>query len=215
MLAGKGPRYATRVIGGKTGLGAARLEGENFVRGQGFHSLMFATKTLLGEAAHDKVVASLSGPLGEAWRYGSLVRSGWFPVGWYADLHRNIARVNTQVKAAELHKRLGAVSCEHDIRGIYRFMLGFSSPRFALHHIDRIFGTFIKTSRLEIVSEEPQRYHLLLTIPGLTPEIWEDISGGAEVVLAASGAKGVHVQITPRPSLGVGDFRANWDEPDG
>jgi hypothetical protein len=74
-----------------TAASQSQKEPANYIRGQAFHSITDAAASLLGPSIRTEMLENLSEPLKRAFQYGSLVRSGWFPIEWHAELHRAFA----------------------------------------------------------------------------------------------------------------------------
>lgn len=186
-------------------------EPENFVRGQAFYSLTEAAVSILGPSARPQVLASVSAPLREAFQYGSLVRSGWYPIEWHAELHRAIAALDPSPnRNPSIHRRLGSLSAETDINTVYRFILSLSTPQFLLAQLGRVFGTFVKTSAFEVLRKESHEVDLKIRILGATPALWEDLAGSAETLLGVCGAKSPRATWSAKRHASECEMRTSW-----
>lgn len=183
-------------------------ETENFIRGQAFRSSLHVMEELLGPGGRERVLVALSPELRDAFQYGRIVSAAWFPISWYRDFHRAVATVAPGT--ADIHKQIGRVSAEQDIRGVYKFILSFASPSFAVTQTGRLLGTFIKTVKHEVISQQPDSVALRLEIPGMSRALWEDTSGAAETALRICGGKSPRVHIRTRPGQRHADLLATW-----
>jgi hypothetical protein len=200
-----GPERSSRSLRG----GAP--EPQNYIRGQAFHSIAEAGVQLLGPNVRSAMLEKFSEPLRGAFQYGSLVRSGWFPIEWHAELHRVLGELDPNPsRGLSLHKRLGAISAEADITTIYRFILSLGSPHFILANVGRIFATFVKQSETKVLRKESQSADIWAKVPGAIPELWEDLAGSSETILRLSGNESPLVTWKPGKAPGEAVLSASW-----
>jgi hypothetical protein len=170
-----------------------RVAGENQIRGQALRSVLNATDRVIGPGSRDRILVELRADVRDAFVYGAIVSAGWFPITWYCEMHRAIAVVGRDV--ADVHRKLGVVSTEHDVRGVYRFILGLTSPSIVIANLGRVLKTYIQQSTFEVRERGPEWSAIALSIPGASREVWADVAGSAEALLKLCGGANGTVEL--------------------
>lgn len=167
---------------------------ENELKGQAFKGFMGAVKTLFGDDGVERLVAALPPDLGSTWKHGGLVTSGWYPVGWYRELHK--AAHATFRGEAQLSRRISYEATRSDLQGLYRFVLQFLSPHTLLGQAPRIFALYNRGGRVEVSDNRDGHATIAYRdCHGADRNIWEDIIGGTTASLEAVKVKVVTVLV--------------------
>lgn len=180
-------------------------------KGTNIHGVLGAVLRMDGEEAHARVVEAIAGEAGDAFRHGSVVSSGWYPVAWHdAVLAAVEAGFPGRRFAIREHTREAA---KYDFNTIFKFTRLVASPSLALPISVKVMSRYYDGGHVSIpdVSEglvhfRFERYH------GFTPRIWEDLVGGIEGVFELMhlrllpfeirGARGADAEIIARYERG-------------
>ena len=198
-LHGRSPRLATKASAEATG---------NLIRGQAIRSFIEVLDEIGGAGSREQFLSALRGDLAEAYRYGAIVASGWYPLEWYCDMH--VAARKSLAKLHDVHRRIGFASTSRDIRGVYRFILALASPALAFSQSGRIISTYLKDCRAVVSESSPGRGVVTLSISDASSELLSDISGSIEAILTACGADHPTVSHRLGPDLAHAVFECVW-----
>jgi hypothetical protein len=80
--------------------------------------------------------------------HAEIATSGWYPVTWYADLYRACRTVTGA--PVEIAAELRAEALRHDARGLFRFLLKFTSPGALVSNYERVCGLYLDGPRIEV-----------------------------------------------------------------
>ncbi len=191
-------------------VGEAAETPENQIRGQSFRSILHASGEVLGSAARERVLASLQKQLKDAFVYGAIVSGGWYPISWYTGLLRSVrAQAPGQ---PDILRRVAYLSTHEDITAVYKFILRLTTPSFVLSHLGRVMDTFIRHSEYDVIERGSGLVRMNVSIPGATPEMWEDVAGSASAVLMISGGVDAKVTVRPQNSPASALMAVEWEE---
>lgn len=191
-------------------VGEAAETPENQIRGQSFRSILHASGEVLGSAARERVLSSLPPQLREAFVYGAIVSGGWYPIDWYVELLRSV-RAQAPGRP-DIVRRIAYLSTHEDITAIYRFILRLTTPSFVLSHLGRVMDTFIRHSDYDVIERGSGLVRMNVSIPGATPEMWEDFAGSASAVLMIAGGVDAKVTVRPQNSPATALMAVEWGE---
>lgn len=180
----------------------------NAMRGQAFRSIVDVVDEVLGAGAKERVLAALPTPVADAFRYHSIIASGWYPMDWYSELLR--AAVSIAPGAPTLLRRLGKASTSRDMSTVHRFLLKLASPTLAISQTPRILGLYMKEHSSEQLESSAGAVRIRLRIPGASAELWEDMAGASEAILEATGVGRPQVSIDPSTSQSSALLSAKW-----
>lgn len=180
------------------------------MKGTSFRSVLLALETLRGANAVERCLASMSDEQAAAFRYGTLLASGLYPIEWYGELLR-AARVATG-EGDRLLFELGRESVRHDMTGVYRAVFKLLSPQAVFVLASRLFSNYYDTGQFRIV--ESRACYALAKWSGCTGfnrDLWSEIFGGCSMFLELAGAK--HIRTRTLEGGGDEDFAtmsAHW-----
>lgn len=158
----------------------------NRVKGHTFKSWLEAYEKVCGAEAKSALTANLEKDFADALRFGALVSSGWYPIHWYTSLYDVHARL--QGLAPGFPRKMGRVTTEQDLRGVYSFIVRLASPATVFTHAQRLTKLYVQQCETFVIERSATHIRLTMTIPGCSDEMWEEFTGGAEAILAANGA---------------------------
>jgi hypothetical protein len=159
-------------------------------KGSNFASLLGALERKRGKAARELVCEQLSGPFGDALRYGQVVAVGWYPVEWYAALHAAIDRALHG--GPELARELGRLATRADFTTLHRALASMLKVETAFAQAPRLMGLYWKGGKIDCPLIGPGRGKLrFVSWSGFTRLIWEDLAGSVEAIIALCGAQRV------------------------
>jgi hypothetical protein len=130
----------------------------------------------------------------------------WYPLAWYADLHR--AAQKAAGAGPELARTIGLEATKDDLSGIYRIFLLVVSPEFVLSKAPLLFNTYYDTGTMAV--SEAMRGRARAQFSGCTGfdrNLWLDLQGSCQAGLEAAGARDVVISLT----AGGGDGDATME----
>ena len=164
------------------------------MKGQNFHSVLWALAELRGQAFREAVLADVVGEAGEALRYGTLLSSNLYPVGWYRDLfHAALAKVPESPNFA---RDVGKVSAARDVKGVYRIVFRALSTETLVKQSGRLFKLFYEGGQVDVQDARSGFARVRYSdCRGFDRNLWLDLLGGSEGVLTAAGARDLRFRI--------------------
>lgn len=169
---------------------ARRIAVECKVKGQSFRAFLAALEALKGPKVVAATTAGLPQEPREAIESNAIVMSGWYPMSWYAALHGAAKRACPG--AAGLARQLGQEQMRAEMRGIYKFVLGFFKPSTIMRYSDRVFALYCQGGKLIVPDAGPTFARLIYEgCHGSDANVWEDVIGSSEALLEAAGARTV------------------------
>src|SRR5215204_5377284 len=118
------------------------------VKGQNFHSVLWALAELRGEEFRDAVLASLANEGGEALRYGTLLSSNLYPIAWYKDLFHAVLALAPE--SPNFAREVGKVSAARDVKGVYRIVFRALSTETLVKQSPRLFRLFYEGGQVDV-----------------------------------------------------------------
>ena len=181
------------------------------VKGIGVIGLLGSIRRILGDELHGRVVAELSGEVGERARSGSLIAAGWYPLADYCQLHAVAQRLTG--KGVELARALSRDASKQDFRGIYSVLTFVLTPQFLVKRAPGIFARYFDTGKVEVPEARSGFARARFSgCAGFDRSVWEDAIGGTMALLEACGAG--DIQVTVHSGGGEKDeqleFSATW-----
>jgi hypothetical protein len=162
------------------------------VKGQALRSVLAALAKIEGNDAHDRAIAALPDDVSTALRSGAIVAGGWYPIEWYAAIYDAASRV----AGRPMGRELGRESARADLSGIFRFFTFILSPESIVARAPRIFAMVFEGATGSAYDVRPGHIGIeYRNCVGFTPDIWEDVRAGTEMILERSGAKNVGSRV--------------------
>jgi hypothetical protein len=161
-------------------------------KGIAFWSFLTTLERVRGTDDLEATKAELPREIAEALRLGEVVATGWYPIGWYRELHAAMNRACRQ-EGFELSHRIGRDSALADFRGIYRLLMRVVSSEMLVSQAPRLFRLYYEGGEVGMAETgkglgvvEFSGWH------GFDRAMWADVTGGMEGVLVARRA--VHIR---------------------
>ena len=164
------------------------------MKGQNFHSVLWALAELRGQEFRDAVLTNVVGEAGDALRYGTLLSSNLYPVAWYRDLfHAALAKVPESPTFA---RDVGKVSAARDVKGVYRIVFRALSTETLVKQSGRLFKLFYEGGQVDVQEVRSGFARVRYSeCRGFDRNLWLDLLGGSEGVLTAAGARDLRFRI--------------------
>lgn len=163
------------------------------VKGVALRTVETCFLELRGEAARQRADAFLPRELVDAFRYRTVMASGWYAIEQYKALFHAFRSATGE--GPELPREIGRLAARHDMAGVHKQILArLISPQALLATSQRVFSTYYDTGRLELVEARRGFAHVRATgCLGWDQNMWSELMGSCESLLEISGAK--HVRI--------------------
>jgi hypothetical protein len=174
-------------------------------------SFLATLERLRGRAAVEKTIALVSPELREALEYGKVVASGWYPVGWFKELHAAAQKATDE--GPELSHKIGYEGTRSDFRGIYKFVASMFSPETLLKQSPRVWKSYWDGGELVITEASDGRARARCArCFGFDRNLWLNVVGGVQSALEIAGAMKVEVKIVSGGNTGdhAMEFEATW-----
>ncbi len=164
------------------------------VKGVSFRSVLQALEALRGSELVKNCTAQLPADLAEAFQYGTILASGWYPIGWYRVL------LDSARKAAcsgeQFIYQIGRQCMIQDTKGVYRTVFNLLSPQTVIRVTPRLFNNYYDTGTCSIIDAKLGFAHARWThCEQFDRNMWCEIFGGTEKLLELSGAKHLRTRI--------------------
>ena len=160
-----------------------------------------------GPEVQKRVEARLPGELGETFRHGALLASGWYPASWYGQLLDAIV-AETRGDASSV-RMLSREAVAADFKTLFKVVRLFMTPQSALKQSMRVSRRYIDGGDIEVVDAGDGHIHYRFRdYHGYSRLMWWDFIGGIEGVLTNLGAEDMTARIIEGgddgdPTLGV------------
>jgi hypothetical protein len=178
---------------------------ETEIKGHAIRTTFAVIDELFGAAIQQQVVEGLSDDFRSAFQAGAIVSSGWYPIGWYRQFHIMLNRLLPG--EPRIPQRLGRITTERDLAGIYRFILKLTSPALLARHFDKVVSSYLRGGTVR-VDARPKEFLLEgHQWDGMSTSLWEEARSGFEVILGSTGVKSIASQLE---ELGPGHVRMHF-----
>ncbi len=180
------------------------------LRWQAFEGIRVALEKLHGPDALERLRPRLSTELAEAVTARADTTREWYPIAWYAELHD--AAQAAYGGGRRLHREIGRLATENDLRTVHRFILQFVSPRAILAQSQRIWDLYSDRGVVTYEELAPNRVRVhFRECPGVSLPVWEDIASSTATFLAACGAQSItHALVSASTELGTCVAQYEW-----
>lgn len=166
-------------------------ESENRVRGVAFGTFEDVIRAAKGDAVFARVLEhEASAEFAEMLRKGLVVKSAWYPLAWYRALHRATREITSDPSVS---RAIGRVSTRDDLTsGFLKFVVRMLSAQTLVKVSSSVFNRYYETGRMQIVDARDGFARARWTgCRGFDHAVWEDVLGGCEGGLEASGARNI------------------------
>jgi hypothetical protein len=163
-------------------------------KGVSLKSFLATLERLHGRAAVERTTALLSSEPRDAFAYGKVVASGWYPIGWLKELHAAAQRATDRDE--ELARIIGYEGTRADFRGVYKFVASMISPETLLKQAPRVWKTYWDGGELAI--DEASAGRAIARCKrcfGFDRNLWLNVIGGMQSSLELAGALDVVIEM--------------------
>lgn len=163
-------------------------------KGVNFRTFIKVLRKLRGERVAEAALDLAPDELARSFRAGLVFSGNWYPLAWYAELHRAAQRASGA--GPELARTIGLEATRDDLSGIYRIFLLVVSPEFVLNKAPLLFNTYYDTGTMT-VSESSRGWARARWsgCTGFDRNVWQDVVGSCQAGLEAAGAKDVTMTV--------------------
>ena len=169
--------------------------GEPRAKGVNFRTFVKVLRKLRGERITEATLDLAPSELARNFRAGLVFSGNWYPLSWYADLHR--AAQKATGAGPELARTIGLEAVRDDLSGIYRIFLLVVSPEFVLGKAPLLFNTYYDTGTMAVGESSRGWARARWTgCTGFDRNLWLDVEGSCQAGLEAAGAKDVAIKVT-------------------
>jgi hypothetical protein len=166
---------------------------ELLAKGTNFFSVLGAIDELRGESFRKAIVARLGPEPRHALEFGSLIASGWYPIGWYRELMD--AAVDAQADAS-FARAIGRLSLRRELNGVHRVLMKTLSVETLQRQGGRFFQAYFKGATVGTESLGPRLARsYYANCVGFNRHLWQEQLGCIEELLAHSRVKAPRVRV--------------------
>ncbi|MBI5478957.1 MAG: hypothetical protein HY906_08885 [Deltaproteobacteria bacterium] len=163
-------------------------------KGVNFHTFIKILRRLRGDRIAEATLDLAPPELSRNFRAGLVFSGNWYPLSWYADLHR--AAQKAAGAGPDLARTIGFESVKDDLAGIYRIFLLVVSPEFVLSKAPLLFSTYYDTGTMAVSEAARGQARAQFTgCTGFDRNLWLDVQGSCQAGLEAAGARDVAINL--------------------
>jgi hypothetical protein len=164
------------------------------VKGVTLRSAMRALEHLRGKAVCEAATKAMPTQLAEALRYGTIIASHWYPLGWYRDLQSGI--VSATNEGERIIREVEREAARSDMTGVYRVAFKLLSPQKLINLSSRLFSTYYDTGNVETLESRKGYVRIRWSgCTGFSRNIWVGIFASCEMLLELAGAKNIRMHV--------------------
>jgi hypothetical protein len=181
------------------------------VKGVSFLSVMSVVEKHRGRALAEGALRTMSTEVGDAFRYGTIIAAGWYPIAWYAEMWRSLKSVSGG--GDEFVRFVGRASIDQDFNTIYKTLFRMLSPKTLVSIGVRHFSNIYDTGSVVVVEDQPTHVRVKWTgCAGFTRPMWIEVLGACERLAELAGGKQGRGVIEQGGSEGEGSClaRIEW-----
>lgn len=166
---------------------ASIAPGTSQVKGVAFRTVLWSVEHLFGAQQVNTLMEHMDAEPRQALHYGQLVSGGWYPVAWYAQLLAAI--VKSTNGGSDVIRNVASVCVEHDIKGVYRFLVEHLNPGTVVTIYSKLFPRYYTPGKVTV--ERDSDTHFALRVQnclGFSALMWHEIYASGKHLLTLSGA---------------------------
>lgn len=164
------------------------------VKGVAFRTVEGCFLELRGTEARRRADEHLPGELVDAFRYHTVLASGWYSVTLYKALLAAFRKATGE--GPELPREIGKLAVRLDMAGVHKQILAkVLSPQALLGMSQRVFSTYYDTGTFSIVDSRSGFVRARATgCLGWDENMWHEVIGSSESLLEIAGAKHIRMR---------------------
>jgi hypothetical protein len=168
--------------------------GEPRAKGVNFRTFVKVLRKMRGDRIAEATLDLAPDELARSFRAGLVFSGNWYPLAWYAALHR--AAQKATGAGPDLARTIGHEAVKDDLSGIYRIFLLVVSPEFVLGKAPLLFNTYYDTGVMTVTDTARGRARAQWAgCAGFDRNLWQDLVGSSQAGLEAAGAKDVVLNV--------------------
>ena len=178
-------------------------------KGQTIRSLMTAIEALWGADVLRRTIEACPPEVRASLTDGRLVSGGWYPVGWYREVHAALRVV--MPSEPNISSRLGRKTTELDLQGPLRWCLQLAGPELLARFADKIHSSYFRGGKTTVVREKGQLTLRMSEMHGMNKHMWDDLVAGCAVLFEAAAGHDVLLRSAGGVASTV-EFTLIWDD---
>jgi hypothetical protein len=178
-------------------------------KGQSIRSLLGAIEALWGADVLRRTIDACPPDVRTGLTDGRMVSGGWYPVGWYREVHTAIRTVIPN--EPNISARLGRKTTELDLQGPLRWCLQLAGPDLLARFADKVHSSYFRGGKIEAFRERGQLTLRMSDMHGMNKHMWDDLVAGSAVLFEAAARHPVLHRVQGGTGSSV-EFTLIWDE---
>ena len=164
------------------------------VKGVSFRSVVRAVETLHGPDVLAACMTQVSTELADAFRYGTVLASSWYPIAKYREL---LGAILKKVPVGDRCMfELGRQCAQQDMTGIYKVGFKLLSPQAVIRLAARLYSNYYDTGNCQIVESKSGYAHARWSgCVGFNRNLWQEVFGATEMFMELAGAKHIRSRV--------------------
>jgi hypothetical protein len=164
------------------------------VKGVAFRTVETCFIELRGEALRKRADEHLPPDLADAFRYRTVLATGWYAIDLYKGLFRAFRSVTNE--GPELAREIGGLAARHDMAGVHKQLVArIISPQTLLGMSQRVFSTYYDTGTFSMLDSRKGFAHARASgCTGWDENMWSELIGSCTSLLEIAGAKHVRTR---------------------
>jgi hypothetical protein len=164
------------------------------LKGQMLRTFSTSVRELRGQDVLDATMVRARPEIADGLRLGAIMSNGWYPVAWFAELHKTVGEVTGE--GAELSRAIGREATRQDFKGVYRFFAMILSPESIMARANRVYRMFWNTGEVHVL--EARRGYTKLHFDncvGYDPRLWAQMMGAVEMLGEVGGGTNTTMRV--------------------
>jgi hypothetical protein len=164
------------------------------VKGVAFRTVETCFIELRGAGPRRRADELLPAELADAFRYKTIMASGWYSIEQYKALLRALREATAE--GPELCREIGKLAARHDMAGVHKQIVArILSPQILFSMTQRVFSTYYDTGSFAMVESRRGFAHARASgCLGWDEDMWLELIGSSESLLEIAGAKHVRMR---------------------
>lgn len=178
-------------------------------KGSAIRSLLLAIEALWGADVVKRTIEACPEEVRTALSDGRLVPGGWYPVGWYREIH---AKLRTIVPDDErISAKIGRKTTEQDLKGPMRWLLSLAGADLIARFAGKIHGSYFRGGTIDVERKPGRLVFRMVEMHGMNKHLWDDLVAGTAMVFEAAARHTVQQRVVGGTGPTI-ELTLIWDE---
>ena len=178
-------------------------------KGQTLRSLLAAIEALWGPDVRRRTIEACPSEVRVGLTDGRMVPGGWYPVGWYREVHAALRVVLPN--EPNISAKLGRKTTELDLEGPLRWCLQLAGPDLLARFAHKIHGSYFRGGKITAMRAKGELTLCMSEMHGMNKYMWDDLVAGSTVLFAAAAGRLVRHRVHGGTGESI-EFTLVWDE---